>query len=60
MISPFLDCFGGACQVAVILVEVSAVTVKLAGAFEGAVIHQISNKINHKKNSIYVLLAYHL
>ena len=60
MISPFLDCSGGACQVAVILVEVSAVTVKLAGAFEGAVVDQISNKMYHKKNSIYGLLAYHL
>ena len=35
---PFLESAGGNCQDAVILVEVFAVTVKLFGALEGAVI----------------------
>ena len=32
---PFLESAGGSCQLAVMLVEVSAVTVKLVGACEG-------------------------
>ena len=32
---PFLESAGGSCQVVTMLVEVLAVTVKLAGAFEG-------------------------
>ena len=33
---PFLESAGGSCQLAVILVEDSAATEKLVGAFEGA------------------------
>ena len=36
MIIPFLESAGGNCQDAVIIVEVTAVTLKLLGAFDGA------------------------
>ena len=37
---PFLESAGGSCQFAVILVEDAAATVKVVGAFEGAVIYE--------------------
>ena len=37
---PFLESAGGNCQYAAILVELLAVTEKLVGALEGAVIEQ--------------------
>ena len=40
---PFLESGGGHCQLAVILVEVTEVTVKLVGACEGAAIDQLNN-----------------
>ena len=43
MIIPFLESAGGNCQDAVIIVEVTAVTLKLLGAFDGAAIGKIEN-----------------
>ena len=41
MIIPFLESAGGNCQDAVIIVEVTAVTLKLLGACDGAAIEKL-------------------
>ena len=40
---PFLESAGGSSQVAVMLVEVAAITVKLTGACEGTEIDELTN-----------------
>ena len=43
IIIPFLESAGGNCQDAVIIVEVTALTLKLLGAFDGAAIGKMAN-----------------
>ena len=43
IIIPFLESAGGNCQDAVIIVEVTAVTLKLLGAFDGAADGKMQN-----------------
>ena len=49
MVIPFLECTGGNCQDAVILIEDFARRESLAGAFEGAAVEQLLIKSNVSK-----------